>query len=374
MNSTLDDYRVKLVIAVCIVIIGGFIILSFIITPPTILAGERRVPARLPPISISHIVTAEYMAGLENYIADSFPFRENLRTLRAITTFYTLQQTDKDGLYFNRGGAGAFQKVNIEAYEKIADIILSIAEDLEDQSVYYTFIPDKSFYETRYYPGFDASLAEDVLSYRLGINNYTYIDLQSSVNTKSFYRTDLHWNQVEISEVLVELGKAMGFNIELESYTKEYAGDFIGGFGGQLALPIGNDNLYYLSNQNLSAYYLDELSMEFLPGLVYDHEKLNGIDPYDFFLSGIQPIVILDNKDNHSGRHLYVFRDSFTSSLAPLLASAYSKVYLIDLRCIDLWRLNQLVDFIPDSDVLFIYGTRSLNNPDSLLVSANSSR
>jgi hypothetical protein len=76
---------------------------------------------------------------------------------------------------------------------------------------------------------------------------------------------------------------------------------------------------------------------------------------------------VLENRafsSENPPRTLYIFRDSFTSSLAPLLAAsdAYGKIVLIDLRYIDSRVLDQFVTFEDGSDALFLYSAQILNN------------
>ena len=56
-----------------------------------------------------------------------------------------------------------------------------------------------------------------------------------------------------------------------------------------------------------------------------------------------------------------IFRDSFTSSLAPLLLETYSKITLVDTRYVQTAMLGYFLDFT-NQDVLFIYSTGLLNN------------
>ena len=67
---------------------------------------------------------------------------------------------------------------------------------------------------------------------------------------------------------------------------------------------------------------------------VYDMKKAEGKDPYEFFLSGNQPLVKIRNPKNADAEKLIVFRDSFASSIMPLLAQGFSEVTMIDLRYI----------------------------------------
>jgi hypothetical protein len=92
------------------------------------------------------------------------------------------------------------------------------------------------------------------------------------------------------------------------------------------------------------------------------------IDPYDLFLRGPQPLIILENQASVQERELYLFRDSFGSSLAPLLMNAYSKITLIDLRYIHAGLLEEFIEFTPGADVLFLYSSQIFNNPSVLQV------
>ena len=60
-----------------------------------------------------------------------------------------------------------------------------------------------------------------------------------------------------------------------------------------------------------------------------------------------------------------IFRDSFGSSIAPIMSTAYSEIVLIDLRYIMSESLSEYVDF-ENADVLFLYSTLLLNNSMSM--------
>ena len=302
------------------------------------------------------------MDKFENYAADNFAFRDSFRTISSVMVFHMFMQTDKNGLYMDSRGAGEFKQIDSDSVLQLAEKMQNVSAALDDINLYYACIPDKSIYSEKKLPGFDPELAEQLLTQARGMDEFTFIDLESALGVGSFYRTDLHWDQVKTKGVLEALGASMGFYSDLSRYTEEYAGEFKGVYSGQIALPIGTDNMSFLANPSLSATYLNETTMELAPGPVYDRERLSGLDAYDFFLSGAQPLVILENGNSDTDKELYLFRDSFSSSLAPLLASAYSKVILIDLRYIDMRSLSRFIEYKPGSDALFLYSTQVLNN------------
>ena len=368
MDAKSNAIRSKLVIAVFIIIIGGFFVLSRIVSVPVILESERRALAKLPALSMRSVASGEFMDKFENFAADSFPFRESFRTIRAASVFGLFLQTDKNGLYFDDAGVGEFKPINQASVKQTSEKIKVITDNLTGVNIYYSFIPDKSFYSIKKMPGFDPALTEHLLTQNSIMDKFTFINLTDALKKDSFYRTDFHWNQTMIKGVLDTLGAAMDFDCDLSKYSEEYAGEFHGVYTGQIALPIKAESLNYLSNPSLTALRLNVNTMEMEAIPVYDLEKFKGLDAYDIFLSGAQPLIILENESAVTDKELYLFRDSFSSSLAPLLASGYSKVVLIDLRYMDMRTLNKLVDFKPESDALFLYSTLVLNNSDMLLV------
>ena len=94
-------------------------------------------------------------------------------------------------------------------------------------------------------------------------------------------------------------------------------------------------------------------------------EKLDSRDQYDIFLSGTQSLLRIDNPTAETDRELIVFRDSFGSSLVPLLVQDYKTVTLVDIRYLNSDFLGNYLEF-NGQDVLFLYSTLVLNNSTSL--------
>ena len=94
---------------------------------------------------------------------------------------------------------------------------------------------------------------------------------------------------------------------------------------------------------------------------VYELESLGKMDSYDVFLSGATSLVEIKSNNTDSKKELIIFRDSFTSSLAPLLLNGYKKITLVDLRYMNSSLLTNYVE-IKDQDILFLYNTTIINN------------
>ena len=98
---------------------------------------------------------------------------------------------------------------------------------------------------------------------------------------------------------------------------------------------------------------------------VYALSKLSGNDPYDVYLSGAQALLKIENPNAKTDKELILFRDSFGSSLAPLLLQTYKTVTLVDIRYVSSQLLGQFLTF-ENQDVLFAYSTLILNSSTTL--------
>ena len=333
-------------------------LLALVLFPsPEVLQSERRKPA--PPPALSDLRGGKWMRGWESFLADKFPLREQLRTLRAFTTLYLLGQTDKDGLYYSEGHAGKFEPLNETAAQRSAELIARVAASYPEQQVYYAIIPDKSIYARRRFPGLDPARLREITSPVLA--GLTEIDLVPALSLGSYYRTDLHWDQAMLRPVIEALGAAMSFTPRWD-FTPRGLGSFHGVYTGQLALPLKPDEMTILRGMDeVTAQYFDPKTGQFVPGPVYHYEKVTGRDPYDVFLGGAQALITLENPDAATERELYIFRDSFGSGIAPLLTPYYSRVTLIDLRYMNARLLPEYVTFASGADVLFLAGWQIFN-------------
>jgi len=352
--------------AVFIVFIGTFFVLNFVVPAPAILVSERRLPAKFPELSMGSVSSGEFMSRFDDYAADRFVFRDTFRGIHAFIVFDIYRQTDKSGLYrCDDVGVGEFRRTNATAFRQTTERIKRAATSLDgfDMNIYYSVVPDKSTFAQRSMPGFDLKLAESILHDVM--SDYQYISLADKLDADSFYKTDLHWNQSRIGEAVNHILSSMGAAAASGNHPQASAGEFRGVYAGQLALPVDADTVTYINVPGLRVSYLNERTLQFESGPVYDMGRFEGVDPYDLFLRGPQPLIIIEN-DNAPERELYLFRDSFGSSLAPILAGSYSKITVIDLRYLNLQVLGMFVDFTPGSDVLFIYSSQIFNNPSIL--------
>ncbi|MGN0447929.1 MAG: DHHW family protein [Acutalibacteraceae bacterium] len=358
--------NILIVLMFSLVCFGGSLWL-FLAPDKEISQWERRKLQQMPEITLSSLTDGTFMRDFEKYLTDQFPLRDDFRSLKAKMHFDILRQKDNGGIYVENGYASKIDAVidntSVSNFEKkIKDLYESYLKDT-DCKAYYTIVPDKNRFlaEKGGYPHFDYGEMYSLIDSKLSFMEKIEIDDLLSIDC--YYTTDTHWRQEKILPVAEKIRDAMGMG-RLSSFTEKNTGEFYGVYYGQSALPLPAEKLSYLTNDVIE----NSAAINHETGettAVYNLEKLMAIDPYDIFLSGAVPIIEIENPDGEKGRQLIIFRDSFGSSLAPLLIEGYSKVTLIDTRYIVPSMVGNFVEF-ENQDVLFIYSTMMVNNSQGL--------
>lgn len=356
-----------LVPAVFSLIIGALTLMLCLSPDKNISEWERRKLQQFPDISVSSLTSGRFMREFETYLADQFPFRDSFRTLKAIFHFGVIGQKDNNGIYLIDGSAGKLDsKISTRSVEnfakKITDLYDTYIKDT-DCKVFFTLIPDKGFFLTKgtLYPHYEFSEIAS-LTYEL-LPDFEKTDIYPLLSSSSYYTTDSHWKQEEIIPVANLIRKTLGV-APLSDLEKKDAGEIYGVYYGQSALPVPADRLCYMTNEEIESCSVKSIEAQGETE-VYNLDKLTSLDRYDIFLSGAVSIIEIDNPQAGSDRELVIFRDSFSSSLAPLLIPGYSKVTLIDTRYIAPSLVGDYVTF-DGQDVLFAYSTGIVNSSSSL--------
>lgn len=315
--------------------------------------AERRKLAQFPEITYKKIVNGDAMKSWETYVEDQFPQRDFFRGLKSFWSINVFRQKDNNNLFKIDDAIYKMEyPLNERNVQKSAERIKAVYEKyLKGMNVYYSIIPDKNYYlENDDHLKIDYDKLQQIVQNEL--NDLTYIDIRSGLKLTDYYKTDLHWKQENLHDIVDII--QTGMNIERgsqTSYEVRNMGDFYGAYYGQLGVDVPPDNLCILTNDTIEdcTTYNFETKRS---GKVYDTNI--SADKYDIFLSGATPLISVENPNARNNKELLLFRDSFGSSIAPLLIENYSKITLIDLRYMSSQLLSEFIEF-EDQDVLFLY-------------------
>lgn len=341
---------------------GALALWAWFIPSRQISEAERRPLAQRPAFS------EKFQTEFESYSLDQFPLRQYFRTLKSLFHTGVLGQKDNNGIYLTNGTAvkqeyplnGDSVKYAISRFQRIYDKYLA------GSRCFYAIVPDKG-----YYLGEDSghlTMDYDALYAQMaaGMTWAEEIDLRPTLTGADYYRTDTHWRQERLIPAAAALSEGLGVT---GPRAEDFAAapverPFYGVYYGQAALPMVPDTLYLMENDVLSQCTVYDYETG-ITGNVYDMTKLDSRDLYDVYLSGAGALLTIENPGAKTNRELVIFRDSFGSSIAPLLLTDYAKVTLADIRYVQPELLEQYLDF-HGQDVLFLYSTLVLNSSAAL--------
>ena len=355
--------NISLVLLTC-AFLFGFMLWSVLKPDDEESLSERRPLAQFPAVDGKAVLSGSFMTDFEKYTLDQFPLRDQFRTIKAVTSLYILGQKDNHEIYLEDGYAAKLEyPLNTDSLEYAASRFQFLYDRYlagKTGKIYLSIVPDKNYFmaEKNGYLSMDyqalAKAVKEQMEYA------EYIDLLPLLEISDYYATDTHWRQEKIINAAQHLASEMGVALQAKYTAVPVETPFYGVYYGQSALPLPPDRLYYLDNAILEGCKVyDYETNAAIP--VYDFEKAKGKDPYEMFLSGPKALITIENPKASSGKELLLFRDSFGSSIAPLLAEGYTKITLVDIRYISPDFLGKFISF-SGQDVLFLYSTSLLNN------------
>lgn len=330
--------------------------------------SERRKLAQFPTVSIGSISDGSFMTDFESFTQDQFPLRDTFRTLKAFSVYYLFGQSDNNDIYISDGYAAKLEYPLDEdslnhAAERFEYIYKNYLEG-KNTNIYLSIVPDKSYFlaEKNGYLSMDYEKLFSIMREKMSYANF--IDITDTLDITDYYKTDTHWRQEYLVDTADKLAQGMGTSVSGEYTENVLEHPFYGVYYGQAALPFESETIKYLTNDVINSCIVTNHENGAVGG-IYDMDKAVGKDPYEMFLSGSVSLITIENPGSENDRELIIFRDSFGSSIAPLLAESYSKVTLVDIRYLRTDYLDRFVEF-ENCDVLFLYSTLILNNSETL--------
>ena len=330
--------------------------------------AERRPLAQWPGIRAETLLNGRFMTDFEDYTLDQFPLRDGFRKIKSLFHFNVLNQSDNNNIYIADGFAVKQEyPLNPESLYHAAERFNYLYEKyLTGFNVYMAIVPDKGQYlaeengHLTLHFGKLNSILSDRMPWAIPINLY------DSLEAEDYYCTDVHWRQEKLFEAAAEICNALGVTAPnpMDYAVTALERPFYGVYYGQAALPMEPETMYLLESDLLAQCRVyDHESGSYTD--IYNMEKLTSRDLYDVFLSGSRSLLTIENPNAKTDRELILFRDSFGSSMAPLLLTDYAKVTLVDIRYIQIDVLDRFLEF-GGQDVLLLYSVPVLNNSQTI--------
>lgn len=364
-------------VAVCALLIFGLSVACWLKPAKEFSTGENKVLAQFPTLSLESLANGQFMTGFESYTQDQFPLRDSFIGIKNFTSLNLLHQMDTNDVYSEDGHLAALvYPLSEKSLDRVTDHFEYLYKNVFSKGegeVYLSVIPDKGYFlaEENGYLSIDYDKMIALL--REKNPDFKYIDITDLLSIDDYYFTDTHWRQDKIVDVAQRLASEMGVEISDSFTTNVLDKEFKGVYLRQLNLPRKGDKISYLTAEHfndctVTRYNYDSKANKIVPTVMgmYDSKKAQSYDAYEMFLSGAQELITIDNPNATTDKELVIFRDSFGSSISPLLTEAYSRITVVDLRYIKSTSVAPICKMLgielENSDALFLYSTLILNN------------
>lgn len=336
-----------------------FMIVNIVKKDDDISYSERRKLQKMPKITYDSVINGTYFNTLDKYTTDQFILRDNFRKIKIDIDLLTKNNYNKLYLYEDY--------IIEETYPLNKESILNVANKINNikrtylndtNNVYYSIVPDKNYFVNGDNLKLDYNELKNIMNSNLDIK---YIDIFNELSLKDYYKTDTHWKEEKLSKVVNKLSKEMNFNIN-NNYNFKRISDFNGTYSSRIVRKDIKDEIYILDNVNdMNVYNYETNGYE----KIYDLTKLNSFDKYNVYLSGSVSLLKIESMNTSSNKELIVFRDSYGSSLIPLMVDGYKSITVVDTRYISSSMLSNYIDF-NNKDILFLYSTLLINDSFTL--------
>lgn len=104
-------------------------------------------------------------------------------------------------------------------------------------------------------------------------------------------------------------------------------------YAGRLVRTVGFTNKVeplQVFTQTLETPVIVTYDYEKVSGSFYEPARLDGEDPYDYFLDGEHRLTVIDTQTDN-GKVLFVIKDKNGNTVLPLIAPHYARIYAVDM-------------------------------------------
>ncbi len=345
--------------------------------------NENRTLAAWPVFRLQALQDGSYMSGIQSYLSDHFPLRDQFMTCK--TKFERLTgKKEINGIYLADDG------YYIEEYEAPTQSgkIISQLEKLHANvstgaKMQLMLVPTAvSSYNEKLPSGApDRGVLRQIDTMNAlyaALPEYTRVDAWSALQTAAaseanasdgtgapglYYRTDHHWTSHGAYIGYQAYCTAAGIRpLSEESFQKTVVSeDFHGTIYSKLhdsTVPGDTITLYERPENELSVSYPDTGEMT---DTLYNRSYLAQKDKYSMFLNNLHPLVEITSAGADSDRQLVLVKDSYANSMVPFLVNHFKKIYVLDTRYYRFGPSHFINEHPEVTDVLVLYNMNTID-------------
>ena len=334
---------------------------------------EKRSLTQAPELSASSLVSGSFMSSAEDYMADQFPGRELLMSVKADVTYF-LGERESQGVYYGSHDMliERFEEPDAELLKTTTEAVKAFAEEHSDMISYFMIVPTQVEIMAEYLPSYapNGDMAAYISDFYDGLGKLvTPIEVTKALNkakdagTKVYYASDHHWTTDGAYAAFERAADVMGLTVG--TYKKGVVSNtFVGSLASKsgYSLPTADTVTVYLPEEEEHLYVT--MADGTVKSSLYDMDALAGDNAYEVFLGGNYPSFTITTAAD-TEKSLLVFKDSYANCFLPFLTGNYQTITVIDPR----YYSDDLETYLSShsfDDVLFLYNASTLSQDTSL--------
>ena len=359
-------------------------------------AEEKRQLSQFPEFSLRSVTSGSFMDGMEDYLQDQFPLRNEAMTLKTGTQLL-LGKCESQGVYYCEDDRlmERFKGMDAANYAETLEALKDFASRYESAEFYFLMVPNAIWRypsllpkgaETEDQNAFldaffaDISEAMNPVDIRSAFRAYAPVE-------DLYYRTDHHWTtdgayiaakkvfaEIKARDTVVpEEGSAWNYKLpllgEMPEFTRSIVkNDFAGSLVYESGFPVRTADwisIYLPAEEGGKILYtVDYGEGSGVTASCYDTTKLQTDNPYEVFFGGNHPLIEIETS-LASTRSLLIVKDSYANAFIPFLIPEYRHITVVDPRY-----YYDNIDYLMAGggyqEVLFLYNVNTFSQDTSL--------
>lgn len=367
-----------------LLVLGAFLCL---LPKKTFSPEENRSLAAFPDCSAEAILDGSFAGGIADFCADQFPLRNQFVALKAGVELALGKGQNNSVILGKDGYLIKYPQYTEEQWHMMEQNVTAaarFAQAMEKNDIPFSFyvVPRSVDINTERLPAvFDTDglerdrerLLATAKSDGLSVHDLTQTLRGLSEQNNIWYKTDHHWTMTGAYYAYVALADSLGYApYPMSDFTPVTVCDsFLGTTQASSGMTwIPGEALTLLRYDGDEDFRTEIISggqtVRTLNGF-YDFDALRTHDEYNVFLGGTNTIIRVSHPQRKDAPKLVLLKDSFSQSLAPLLARHFD-LLLVDPRTysVQSGSILSLVQNEGADRVLLLYGLDTLYDSYSL--------
>lgn len=378
MNKKIEKVSQIIMVSVFIVFIFGFAVWSFLLKDRKFSEMENRNLAQFPEFSWKNLKDGSFTDGLEKYMSDQLPLKDELVTLKTDSDRLLMHDL-QNGVYFGKDGYYLQDyKENTKQVEKNVGCINDLAKLCPDTDINFMLVPNSISVMDDKLPKVNTTGSQqktiDKVEGMLDEKIKFYCpmsDLKAAVGSgvQAYYKTDHHWTSDGARVGFDGLMKFMGEGELKADYDVRELDGFLGTLYSKAPSAFAEKEKMKLYTDKGNSLNVEYVSEKKTADSIFDTSFEDKKDKYSVFFGGNYANVNIKSTNAQKDEKVLILKDSYANCAMPYFTSMYSDVTMIDLRFYHIQALT-VSEYIKQNNidkVILLYNVDFLNSDNNFV-------